>query len=432
MTVLRASDKDFRHQLRAFVGNGEAAPEIKNAVATIIADIKERGDVGVLYQTARFDHAKLNIRQLRVPVAQIAKAAENLAPAKRKAMTEAAKCIEDFHRKTLPKNWTAKNPHGATVGERYHAIDRCGLYIPGGQVPLVSTVLMTALPAKVAGVPHLCACTPPQPDGKINPDILAAMHLCGIQEVYTVGGVQAIAAMALGTATIPAVDKIFGPGNAYVTEAKRQLFGITGVDLLPGPSEVMIIADKTAKADWIAADLCAQAEHGSGKEKLYLVVDDAATADKAVTIARHQATQLSHGEKIRKVLDKNLCVILVKEISEAASVANLVAPEHLELMVATGKLNTLANAITTAGAMLMGHETPTVLGDFTAGPSHTLPTNGTGRFFSGLRATDFLRRTSLVRYDQTSLKKALSVVDAFATMEKLDAHGRSLKVRINP
>jgi histidinol dehydrogenase len=432
MIVLQASDKDFRSKLRAFVGHGEAALDIKNAVAAIIADVKERGDVGVLYQTARFDHAKLNIRQLRVPTAQIVKAAENLAPAKRRAFTEAAHCIEDFHKKTLPKNWSAKNPHGATVGERYHAINRCGLYIPGGQVPLVSTVLMTALPAKVAGVPHLCACTPPQPDGKINPDILAALHLCGVQEVYAVGGVQAIAAMALGTATIPAVDKIFGPGNAYVTEAKRQLFGTTGIDLLPGPSEVMIIADRTAKADWVAADLCAQAEHGSGKEKLYLVVDDAEMADKCLAIARHQATNLSHGEKIRKVLDQNTCVVIVKDISAAAEVANLVAPEHLELMVAAGKMTALSEAITTAGAMLMGHETPTVLGDFTAGPSHTLPTNGTGRFFSGLRVTDFLRRTSLVRYNQAALKKALGVVDAFASMEKLDAHGRSLKVRINP
>ena len=432
MPVLRASDKDFRQRLRSFVGNGEAAPEIKNAVASIIADIRERGDVGVLYQTARFDHAKLNIRQLRVPAAQIAKAAENLPAAKRQAFEEAAKCIESFHRKTLPKNWTAKNPHGATVGERYHAINRCGLYIPGGQVPLVSTVLMTALPAKVAGVPHLCACTPPQPDGKINPDILAAFHLCGISEVYAVGGVQAVAAMAFGTDTIPAVDKIFGPGNAYVTEAKRQLFGIVGVDLLPGPSEVMIIADRTAKADWVAADLCAQAEHGSGKEKLYLVVDDSTMADKCLTIAKHQATNLTHGEKIRKVFDQNLCVVIVKEIQEAATVANLVAPEHLELMVAPGKINALSAAITTAGALLIGQETPTVLGDFTAGPSHTLPTGGTGRFFSGLRVPDFLRRTSLVRYDQASLKKAAKVVDAFAQMEKLDAHGRSLKVRLDP
>ncbi|GDY17231.1 histidinol dehydrogenase [Verrucomicrobiota bacterium] len=432
MPVLRASDKDFTVRLRAFIGNGEAAPDIRSAVAAIVADVKQRGDAAVLYHTAKFDHAKLNVRQLRVPLAQIEQAAARLDPAKRKAFEEAARCIEDFHRRTLPKGWTAKNPHGATVGERYHAIRRCGLYIPGGQVPLVSTALMTALPAKVAGVPHLCACTPPSPDGKMNPDTLAALHLCGVKEIYAVGGVQAIAALALGTDSIPAVDKVFGPGNAYVTEAKRQLFGVVGIDLLPGPSEVMIIADRTAKPAWVAADLCAQAEHGSGKEKLYLVADSAEFVDRCLSAARAQAAQLTHGDKIRLALDHMVCAVIVDRIADAAEVANLVAPEHLELMVAKSKLNALSAAITTAGALLLGHETPTVLGDFTAGPSHTLPTGGTGRFFSGLRVTDFLRRTSLVRYDLASLRKAASVVDAFARMERLDAHGRSLKVRLDP
>ncbi len=188
MPVLRASDKGFEARLRAFIGNGEAAEDVRAAVTAIVADVKRRGDAAVLYHTAKFDHAKLNVRQLRVPAAQIEQAAARLDPAKRKAFAEAAKCIEDFHRRTLPKGWTAKNPHGATVGERYHAIRRCGLYIPGGQVPLVSTALMTALPAKVAGVPELCACTPPQADGKVNPDILAALHLAGVKEVYAVAG----------------------------------------------------------------------------------------------------------------------------------------------------------------------------------------------------------------------------------------------------
>ena len=432
MPVLRASDKGFEARLRAFIGNGEAAEDVRAAVAGIVADVKKRGDAAVLYHTAKFDHAKLNVRQLRVPAAQIEQAAARLDPAKRKAFTEAAKCIEDFHRRTLPKGWTAKNPHGATVGERYHAIRRCGLYIPGGQVPLVSTALMTALPAKVAGVPELCACTPPQADGKVNPDILAALHLAGVKEVYAVGGVQAIAALAFGTDSIRAVDKVFGPGNAYVTEAKRQLFGVVGVDLLPGPSEVMIIADRTAKPAWVAADLCAQAEHGSGKEKLYLVADSAELVERCLSEARAQASRLTHCDKIRLALDRMVCAVVVDRLEDAAEVANLVAPEHLELMVAKSKLNALSARITTAGALLLGHETPTVLGDFTAGPSHTLPTGGTGRFFSGLRVADFLRRTSLVRYDAASLRKAASVVDAFARMERLDAHGRSLTVRLDP
>lgn len=430
MGFLRANEKDFEKKLRAFVGNGEASSEVSQTVTAIIDDVKARGDIAVLHHTARLDHAKLNIRQIRIPEEHLKKAVSSLSPEKKKSFTEAAKCIEEFHKRTLPKNWKAKNPHGATVGERYHAIHRCGLYIPGGQVPLVSTVLMTAIPAKVAGVPEICACTPPSADGKINSDILAALYLCGVKEVFAIGGAQAIAAMALGTDAVKPVDKIFGPGNAYVTEAKRQLFGRVGIDLLPGPSEVMIIADRTAKPAWVGADLCAQAEHGSGKEKLYLVCDNEELAQRCLSEARTQSSTLQHGEKIRKALDLMTCVILVSKIEESARVANLVAPEHLELMVAAGKINKLSEAITTAGAILIGHHTPTVLGDFTAGPSHTLPTGGTGRFFSGLRVPDFLRRTSLVRYDEASLKKAASVVDAFAKMESLDAHGKSLKARL--
>ena len=430
MPVLQAHAQDFLPRLRAFVGNGEASDDIRTAVSGIIADVRHRGDAAVLAYTEKFDRAKLKASALRIPEAKLKQAAKQLSPAKRKAFDEAARCVIDFHRRTLPKGWSAKNPHGATVGERHHAIRRCGLYIPGGQVPLVSTVLMTALPAKVAGVPELCACTPPGPDGKINPDILAALYLCGVKEVYSVGGVQAIAALALGTKSIPAVDKVFGPGNAFVTEAKRQLFGLVGVDLLPGPSEVMIIADRTANPAFVAADLCAQAEHGSGKEKLYLVCDHAAFAERCLAEARAQALSLSHGAKIAQALDKMTCVVLVRKIAEAARVANLVAPEHLELMVAKREEAKLSAAITTAGALLLGHETPTVLGDFTAGPSHTLPTGGTGRFFSGLRVADFLRRTSFVRYDRRSLAKAAGVVAAFAGMESLDAHGRSLQVRL--
>lgn len=430
MPVLRNKEKDFAIKLRNFVGTGEASSEISNIVSAIIDDIKVRGDIAVLHHTARLDHAKLNIRQIRVSEEHLKKAADALSSEKKKAIMEAAKCIEDFHKKTLPKGWKAKNPHGALVGERHHPIQRCGLYIPGGQVPLVSTVLMTAIPAKVAGVPEICACTPPNAEGKINPDILAALYLAGVKEVFAIGGAQAIAAMALGTDVVKPVDKVFGPGNAYVTEAKRQLFGRVGVDLLPGPSEVMIIADRTAKPEWVAADLCAQAEHGSGKEKLYLVCDNEALAERCLSAARSQSSSLSHGEKIKKALDTMTCVIIVESIEEAAAVANLVAPEHLELMVAAGKINKLSEKITTAGAILIGHHTPTVLGDFTAGPSHTLPTGGTGRFFSGLRVADFLRRTSFVRYDEASLKKAAAVVEAFAKMESLDAHGRSLKVRL--
>ncbi|MBM3825416.1 MAG: histidinol dehydrogenase [Verrucomicrobia bacterium] len=430
MLVLRANARDFSARLRSFVGSGDASSEVGRAVAGIVADVRRRGDAAVLDCTAKFDRVKLTAAGMRIPPAELARAARALPAAKRRAFEEAARCVLDFHRRTLPMSWTARNPHGATVGERHLPIRRCGLYVPGGQVPLVSTVLMTALPAKVAGVPEVCACTPPGPDGRINPDILAALHLCGVREVYAVGGAQAVAALAFGTRTVRAVDKVFGPGNAFVTEAKRQLFGAVGVDLLPGPSEVMVIADAKARADWVAADLCAQAEHGSGKEKLYLVAESRAYADRVLREARRQSESLRHGAKVVRALEKSLCVILVRRAADAAEAANLVAPEHLQLMVRPAAERRLAKKITTAGAMLLGPLSPTVLGDFTAGPSHTLPTGGTGRFFSGLRVTDFLRRTSLVRYDRASLRRAAAVVEAFSGMESLDAHGRSLKVRL--
>ncbi|MFM8905170.1 MAG: histidinol dehydrogenase, partial [Verrucomicrobiota bacterium] len=214
MLVLRTNARDFAARLRSFVGSGEASPEVARAVAGIVADVRRRGDAAVLDCTAKFDRVKLTAAGMRIPPAELARAARALPAAKRRAFEEAARCVLDFHRRTLPKSWTARNPHGATVGERHLPIRRCGLYVPGGQVPLVSTVLMTALPAQVAGVPEVCACTPPGPDGRINPDILAALHLCGIREVYAVGGAQAVAALAFGTRTVGAVDKVFGPGSA--------------------------------------------------------------------------------------------------------------------------------------------------------------------------------------------------------------------------
>ena len=430
MPLLRRSDRDFDARLAAFVGTGEADPATRKAAAAIIDDVRRRGDAAVLAATLRFDRARLSAGDLRVPPARLAAAAKALSPERRRAILAAIASVRDFHRRTLPRGWTARNAHGARVGERHLPIRRCGLYIPGGQVPLVSTVVMTAIPAKVARVPEIVACTPPGPDGSVHPDLLAALHLCGVREVYRVGGVQAIAAMALGTRAVPAVDKVFGPGNAFVTEAKRQLFGRVGVDLLPGPSEVMVIADRTANPEWVAADLCAQAEHGSGKETLYLVTDSARLASAAAEAARRQCRDLGHGAKVRALLAKRLLTVLVRDLAEAAEVANRVAPEHLELLVADRAVDRLARAVTTAGAMLLGHRTPTVLGDFVAGPSHTLPTGGTGRFFSGLRVADFLRRTSLVRYDAASLRKAAPTVAAFAAMERLDAHGRSLAIRL--
>ncbi|MFP6901293.1 MAG: histidinol dehydrogenase, partial [Opitutales bacterium] len=318
------------------------------------------------------------------------------------------------------------------VGEHHYPLRRIGIYIPGGQVPLVSTVVMTTSLAKAADVAEIAVTTPPRPDGSIAPALLAALSLCGVSEIYKIGGAQAIAAFAHGTASIPSVDKIFGPGNAYVNEAKRQVFGIVGIDLLPGPSEVMVVADETANPIYIAAALLAQAEHGSGHENIFLVSDNTSVIEQSLAEIDRQVADLKHRENISRSLESGLYVIDADSETSIIDIANFIAPEHLELQVEEAKIDRLTSAITTAGAILQGHYTPTVLGDFAAGPSHVLPTGRTSRFSSGLRLSDFLRRSSIVRYDRNALMEAESVISCFSAMEDLGAHGRSLSVRLDP
>lgn len=429
MRVIQSASKTFESEIAAFCRGATVPKEIHDTVAAIIADVRHRGDEAVGYYAAKFDGAKLRARDFRVKPADIAAAAKRLPAADFKSLKAAHDAIVDFNEKTVPKNWLGKNLHGAAVGENFYPIRRVGLYIPGGEVPLVSTVLMTATLAKIAGCPEIAVFTPSNASGKVSDSVLAALHLVGIEEVYCVGGVQAIAAAAYGTLSIPPVDKIFGPGNAYVIEAKRQVFGTVGVDSLPGPSEVMVVVDDTADLAFAAADLLAQAEHGSGREKVYLVASDAAILEAVRAELTTQLKFVTRAEKITKVLATGFVGIVAKSADDIARVANYVAPEHLELMVKETLQKTLLKTITTAGAIMLGEHTPTAVGDFTAGPSHTLPTGGAGRFFSGLRVADFLRRTSVIKYDKASIKKAAPVVAAFAAMEKLDAHGRSVKIR---
>lgn len=429
MRVLQSASKTFESDIAAFCRGATVPKEIHDTVAAIIADVRQRGDEAVAYYAAKFDGAKLRARDFRVKPADIAAAAKRLPAADLKSLKAAHEAIVAFNEKSLPKNWTAKNPHGALVGENFYPIRRVGLYVPGGEVPLVSTVLMTVTLAKLAGCPEIAVFTPSNASGKVSDSILAALHLVGIDEVYCVGGVQAIAAAACGTLSIPAVDKIFGPGNAYVIEAKRQVFGVVGVDSLPGPSEVMVVVDDSVDLAFAAADIIAQAEHGSGREKVYLVAPEAEILEAVRTEITNQLKFVSRSEKIAKVLATGFVGVVAKTPADMARVANHVAPEHLELMVKESLQKTLLKDVTTAGAIMLGEHTPTAVGDFTAGPSHTLPTGGAGRFFSGLRVADFLRRTSVIKYDKASIKKAAPVVAAFAAMEKLDAHGRSVKIR---
>ena len=429
MRTLHHASKTFADELAAFCRSAIVPKETTDAVGAILADVRGRGDEAVAYYAAKFDGAKLRARDFRVPAADLAAAAKRLTPAENKALAAAHENIVAFNKHGLPQAWTTKNKHGASVGEKFDPIRRVGIYVPGGEVPLVSTALMTVTLAKIAGCPEIAVFTPSNADGKVSDAMLGTLQFLGVEEVYRVGGVQAIGAMAFGTTTIPGVDKVFGPGNAYVCEAKRQVFGTVGVDSLPGPSEVMIVADETANLSFVASDLLAQAEHGSGREKIYLIATSAEIISAVGSEIRTQLQLLQRSEKTQRVLEHGFLAIEVKSLAQAAGIANYVAPEHLELLIEESTATKVAAAVTTAGAIMIGNHTPTALADFTAGPSHVLPTGRAGRFFSGLRVADFLRRTSIVTYDRASVKKAEPIVAAFAAMEKLDAHGRSVRIR---
>jgi histidinol dehydrogenase len=340
----------------------------------------------------------------------------------------AGKNIEVFSRRSLRRDWSAKNAQGAKVGEKFDPLQRVGIYIPGGTAPLVSTCLMTITLARVAGCQEIVVCTPCGADGRVSPGLLFAARSAGAQEVYRLGGAQAIAAMAYGTPTIKYVQKVFGPGNAYVVAAKRLLFGHVAIDLLPGPSEVLVLADDSANPRFVAADLLAQAEHGSGHERVWLVTPSAKLLGAVEKEIARQLPKLARREFIDRALKNNGWLIQVKTLEDGIELVNQLAPEHCELMVK--KPEPVAKRIITAGAIFLGAYSPTVLGDYVAGPSHTLPTGGAGVSFAGLTVDQFQRRTSIVEYTRTSLKKSLKTVQKFAELEGLDAHGRSASIRL--
>ncbi len=428
MKILDYKNADFWKSLDEACRPDAAGEKIPAAVASVISRVREDGDAAIEELTLKFDGVKIPASQLRVGRDEIKAALSKVSAANKKAIREAVACVRAYHKHTFPKNWRAKNPHGATIGENFYPIERVGLYIPGGHAPLVSTVVMTATLAKLARCPEICVCTPPAPDGSINPHILAALSIVGVDEIYKIGGAQAIAAMGVGTQTVKPVDKLFGPGNAFVIEAKRQLYGKVGVDLLPGPSEILVIADASANPEFVAADLLSQAEHGSGREKIFLVSTSKKLVEKVRSLLPSKAEKLTRTKMLLEIIENGCIAAVVPNLDAACQIANFVAPEHMELMTASPEK--LAAKVKTAGAILLGDYTPTVLGDFTAGPSHTLPTGRTGRFSGGLQLIDFMRRSSYVKYDKKSVVKAAGVVGAFAGMEGLDAHGSSLTQRI--
>lgn len=428
MKVLRHTDVNFAAKLLELTAASSLFdPEIEQRTRAILHDVYLHGDEALLEFTEKFDGAKLTTEQLAVTQAELMAASLKADDSLRAAVAEAEKNIANFAKKSLRKNWQTKNSHGANVGEKFDPFQRVGVYIPGGTAPLVSTALMTITLARVAGCPEIVVCTPCGQDGSINAALLFAARAAGATEIYRVGGAQAIAALAYGSNTLRRVQKIFGPGNAYVVAAKRLLVGHVAIDLLPGPSELLVLADETANPKFIAADLLAQAEHGSGHERVWLVTTSAKILKAVAGEIAKQSPKLARREFIQRALQNNGWLIQVKSLDEGVALANRLAPEHCEVM--TRNPGKVSEGILTAGAIFLGSWSPTVLGDYVAGPSHTLPTGGAGASFAGLTVDQFQRRTSVVEYSRASLKKALPVVNKFAEVEGLDAHGRSAGIR---
>ena len=428
MRVIRHTDADFAAQLAQVTASSSLFdPAIELRTRAILDDVAARGNAAVLEFTERFDGAKLSADQLAVTKEELLAASLKADESLRAAVTESESNIANFAKKSRRNSWSAKNSHGATVGEKFDPFQRVGVYIPGGTAPLVSTALMTITLAKVAGCKEIVVCTPCGKDGTINPALIFAARAGGATEIYRVGGAQAIAALAYGTQTIRRVQKVFGPGNAYVSMAKRLLVGRVAIDLLAGPSDVLILADDTANPKFAAADMLAQAEHGSGHERVWLVTTSAKVLKGVEKEIAKQLPKLARRQFIQRVLDRNVWLIQVKTLGDGVALTNRIAPEHCEVI--TRDARKLSSGIVTAGAIFLGNYSPTVLGDYVAGPSHVLPTDGAGASFAGLTVDQFQRRTSVVEYSRAALKKALPAVKKFAEIEGLDAHGQSAAVR---
>jgi len=429
MNTVRYTDANFAQRLSALASASSLFdPVIEQRTRAILEEVRGRGDAALLELTERFDGASLTADRLAVTGAELMAASLKADESLRAAVAAAGGNIAAFARKSRRKDWRMRNSHGAEVGEKFDPFQRVGIYIPGGTAPLVSTALMTVTLAKVAGCPKIVVCTPCGKDGSINPAILFAARAAGATEIYRVGGAQAIAALAYGTATIKRVQKIFGPGNAYVVAAKRLVFGHVAIDLLPGPSELLVLADDTANPRFVAADMLAQAEHGTGHERVWLVTSSAKLLKAVEKEIARQQVKLPRRELIKQVLERNSWLIQVETLAAGVAIANQLAPEHCEVM--TRKAGEVSRSIVTAGAIFLGPYSPTVLGDYVAGPNHTLPTGGAGASFAGLTIDQFERRTSVVQYDRAALKKALSSVRKFAELEGLGAHGKSAEIRL--
>jgi histidinol dehydrogenase len=405
----------------------ETAADVDAAVADIVADVASRGDEALIAYTKRFDRLALTPETLRIAPAEIAAAARACEGETLAALRLAAERIEAYHRRQIPADLDYVDAAGVRLGARWRAIEAVGLYVPGGTASYPSSVLMNAIPAKVAGVDRLVMVVP-TPGGVLNPLVLAAAELAGISEIYRVGGAQAVAALAYGTATIAAVDKIVGPGNAYVAAAKRRVFGKVGIDLIAGPSEILVVADRGNDPTWIAADLLSQAEHDAASQSI-LITDDAGFADRVALAVEAHLARLPRAAIAGKSWSDHGAIITIGNLADAAALIDRIAPEHLELAVDNAE--GLAASVRNAGAIFLGRYTPEAVGDYVAGTNHVLPTGRSARFSSGLGVLDFMKRTSLVRCDAASLAEIGPAALTLAQAEGLDAHGLSVAIRLN-
>jgi histidinol dehydrogenase len=419
---------DFAAEFGAFLSaKREAAADVEGAARGIIDAVKARGDAALVELTNKFDRTSVTAARLRVTKAEITAAVSACAGAARDALAFARDRIEAYHRRQLPRDDRFTDALGVELGSRWTAIAAAGLYVPGGTAAYPSSVLMNAVPAKVAGVPRLVMVVP-APDGVLNPLVLAAAELAGIDEIYRVGGAQAVAALAYGTATIAPVDKIVGPGNAYVAAAKRLVFGAVGIDMIAGPSEVLILADRNANAEWIAADLLAQAEHDTAAQSI-LITDDAALAADVEAAVEAQLVTLPRVQVARASWQEFGAVILVPDLAAAIPLIDRIAPEHLEVVADDGEA--LAARIRNAGAIFIGAHTPEAIGDYVAGSNHVLPTARSARFSSGLGVLDFMKRTSILKCGPEQLAHLGPAAIALGEAEGLAAHARSVAIRLN-
>ncbi|PKQ08784.1 MAG: histidinol dehydrogenase [Alphaproteobacteria bacterium HGW-Alphaproteobacteria-12] len=428
-TRLNAKDATFEKDFATLLtGKREASVDVNDAVAAIIADVRARGDEALVELTRRFDRLDgLTAETLAIPQRDIDTAMDACDPKTLDALKTAATRIEAYHERQRPADARFTDAQGVELGHRWTPVGAVGLYVPGGTANYPSSVLMNAIPAKVAGVARVVMVVP-TPDGIVNPLVLAAAKLSGVDEVYRVGGAQAVAALAYGTKAIAPVDKIVGPGNAFVAAAKRQVFGTVGIDMIAGPSEILVVADSDNDPEWIAADLLSQAEHDASSQSI-LITDDAAFAAKVEAAVMRQLTELPRETTAAKSWADFGAVIIVEKLDDAAPLVDRLAPEHLE--IATADPDALLARVSNAGAIFLGRYTPEAIGDYVAGSNHVLPTARSARFSSGLNVLDFMKRTSIVRCDAAALRAIGPAALALAEAEGLDAHKKSVAIRLN-